>query len=326
MNTQRESDPTKLERKIQEMSLRLAANAYLHTAIKSYVELAGEVSIWNPDRFGLSANVVCSLNRAIEHLLKLRLCKTDWLLLFPLPKKVEEYCLIKEIPMQGNQSPGDRKRERELLSHSISFKEALSRVILTSNVKFDFSCFGEIYALRNSLEHHWDRNEEFLKKVVGNMSGKIIPCLKEFITNILKEDEKYYFFDSNLLEEVDRLDRAFLLGHSLELQHRFEEHKELFARNPELCREKWTCPDKYERLLEEEIKVDCPICGEKFLALWDWEPEYEVEGGEGYVSNAFPDVKCLYCVNCHFYVEGRDIETYCPDGIEIEFERDWDEY
>ena len=87
MDTQKEYNFTKLKREIQERSLRLAAKAYLHTAIKSYVELAGEVSIWNPDRFGLSANVVCSLNRAIEHLLKLRLCKTDWFLLFPLPKR-----------------------------------------------------------------------------------------------------------------------------------------------------------------------------------------------------------------------------------------------
>jgi hypothetical protein len=324
MSTRREHDPVKSKKELQEGNLRQAAKAYLHTAVKSYIELEGEVSVWHPDRFGQSATVVCSLNRALEHLLKLRLSKIDWLLLFPLPKKVEEYCLLREIPIEGNQGPEDRKKERELLSHTIPFKEALSRVKLTSDVEFDYGCFEEIYALRNSLEHHWDRNEEFLKKVVGNMSAKIIPCLKGFITSILKEDEKH-FFDSRLLEEVDRLDRAFLLGHSLKLQRRFEEHKELFSKEPELCRKKFTLPDKYERLLEEETEVDCPICGEHFLALWDWEPEYEVEGGEAYASNAFPDVKCLYCLNCNFYVEGGDIGTYCPDGIRIEFEPEWDE-
>jgi hypothetical protein len=325
MNTPEEHDPGKLKREIQEGNLRQAAKAYLHIAIKFYVELEGKVSIWIPSRFGLSATVVCSLNRAIEHLLKLQLCKTDWLLLFPLPKKVEEYCVIKGVPIKGIQSPGDRKRESELLSHTISFKEALSRVMLTSDAGFDFSCFEEIYALRNSLEHHWDRNEEFLKKIVGNMSAKIIPCLKGFIANILKEDDKS-FFDSSLLAEVDRLGRAFLLGHSLELQRRFEEHKELFSEDPELCRKKWALPGKYERLQEEETDVDCPVCGEHFVALWNWEAEYEVEGGEAHVSNAFPDVKSLFCINCNFYVEGGDIGTYCPDGIKIEYDNDWDEY
>jgi hypothetical protein len=320
MNT----DSLKLEKEIQERTLRQAAKAYLHTAIESYVTLEGEVSVWNPDRFGRSANVVCSLNRAIEHLLKLSLCKTDWLLLFPLPKKVEEYCLMKGITIKGDKDTDQRKRERELLAHTVSFKEALSRVMLTCHVELDFTCFEEVYALRNSLEHHWDRNEEFLKKVVGNMSGKIIPCLKALIREILKEDDRHYF-DNKLLEEVDRLDRAFLLGHTLELQHRFEEHKELFSRDPELCRKKWSLPDRYEKLLEQETEAECPVCGEHFLALYDWEPEYEVEGGEAYVSNAFPDIKSLYCLNCHFYVEGRDVETYHPDRLEVEFERDWDE-
>ena len=53
--------------------LRQAAAAYLLTAIELYLKIEGRVSVWNDLRFGDSANVVCCLNRAIEHLLKLRL-------------------------------------------------------------------------------------------------------------------------------------------------------------------------------------------------------------------------------------------------------------
>lgn len=65
------------------------------------------------------------------------------------------------------------------------------------------------------------------------------------------------------------------------------------------------------------------------LALWDWEVDYDVEGssGEGYISGAFPDPKCLHCVNCHFFVEGGDMDTYLPGDLEIEFEQDYyDDY
>jgi len=318
-------------------NLRQATKAYLHTAIKMYIDLEARVSVRLDDqfgslaidRFGSSATVVCSLNRAIEHLLKLRLFKIDPLLLYPLPRKIEEYCHIREIPLQGDQSLERRLEEREFLTHTISFKEALARVKLTlpPDTSFNFTYFEEVYALRNSLEHHWDRNEEFLQKVIGKMSAKIIPCLQEFITNILEEDA-INFFDRDLLKEVERLDRAIEQGHSLELQRRFEEHLKLFSKDPELCRQKWHFPDRYSELAEVETEVKCPVCGEFFLALWDWEADYDVEGssGEGYISGVFPDPKCLHCPNCHFYVETRDVETYLPDGLKIESETDYDEY
>jgi len=310
-------------------SLRQAAKAYLYTAIKLYLELEARISIWSDEKFGDSANVVCSLNRAVEHLLKLRLLKIDPMFLYPLPKNVEEYCHVKQIRTKNDKDIERRIKEKEMLSHTISFKEALARVdLIQCGTDYDFRCFKEIYALRNSLEHHWDRNEEFLKKVVGKMSSSIIPRLEEFIKDILEEKPEDYF-DKKLLEEVERLDRAIEKGHSLELQRRFEEHLSLYSKNPDACKKKYSYPAKYSGLAEEETEVECPICKHPFLALWNWEADYDVEGssGEGYISGAFPDAKCLYCANCHFFVEGSDVNTYLPDGLEIEFEPDYyDDY
>lgn len=329
MTINQKYDSEKFRKERPARNLRQAAKAYLYTAIKMYVDLEARVSVWMDDRFGSSAIVVCSLNRAIEHLLKLRLLKIDPLLLYPLPKKIEDYCCIREIPLQSDQLQEQRREEREFLAHTISFKEALARVKLTlpSGTSFDFTHFKKVYALRNSLEHHWDRNEGFLQKVVGEMSAKLIPCLREFITNILGENTTD-FFDSDLLKEVETLDRAIEQGHSLELQRRFEEHLKLFSKEPKLCRKKWHFPDRYNGLAEEETEMECPVCGELFLAFWDWEADYDVEdgSGEGYISGGYPDPKCLHCPNCHFYVDGVDVDTYLPGGLEIEFEADYDEY
>ena len=201
-------------KKAPENNLREAAIAYLYIAIKLYIKVEARVSICNRDLFGDSANIVCSLNRAIEHLLKLRLFKIDPLLLYPLPKNIKEYCHIKQIAIKNTEDKESRIKEREMLAHTISFKEALRRVELTqTDTNFDSKCFIKIYSLRNSLEHHWDRNEEFLQVVIGMMSKTVIPCLIEFIETILNEDVNKYF-DKTLMDEVERLDRAIEKGHS----------------------------------------------------------------------------------------------------------------
>lgn len=308
-----------------QQNLRNAAKAYLNTSIELYIKLEGWVSIiWVGGRFGDSANLVCSLNRAIEHLLKLRLLKIDPLLVYPFPKNIKEYCQVKQIGLKGMKKE-NRALEREILSHTISFKEAVERVDTTQRgSSFDFRCFKEIYALRNSLEHHWDRNEEFLQKIVGQMSSRVIPCLKEFIKDVLNESPQDYFKNS-LLEEVERLDRAFERGHSLALQRRFEEHLKLFREDPVACREKSYCPERYSRLEEYETEAECPVCQHQFMALYDWEADYDVEGstGEAFVVGATPDVKCLFCNNCYFFVEGRDVNTYLPEGIKIDLDEDY---
>ncbi len=306
-------------------NLQEAAKAYLHTAIRSYLKIEGQVSIWSDERFGDSANIVCSLNRAIEHLLKLRLLMIDPLLLYPVPKKIEEYCRIKQIKTKDDQETERRIKEREALSHTVSFKEALSRVDLTySQHDYDFKCFQEIYSLRNSLEHHWDRNEEFLQKVVGQMSNVIIPQLTEFIRKILEEDPLQYF-PHFLISEVETLDRAIEQGHSLQQQHRFEKHLRLYKQNPESARQNLHYPENFKGLAEEETEVKCPVCNENMFALWDWEADYDVSDGQGVVSGAFPDAKVLHCPNCNYFVDGRDITTYLPDGLEIEFDPGYDE-
>ncbi len=166
---------------------------------------------------------------------------------------------------------------------TISFQEALTRVELTqTDTDFDFKCFNKIYALRNSLEHHWDRNEEFLQSVIGMMSKTVIPYLNEYIESILHENFTKYI-DETLMEEVKRLDRAIQNGHSLDLQRRFEDHKSIYARNPVSCAKKFSCPEKYKSLAEEETQAECPVCKGQFIALWDWEADYDVEGDYAYI-------------------------------------------
>lgn len=326
MSNIRKFDYEQFHKEAPQRNLRQAAQSYLHTAIQLYIKIEAKVSVWDSERFGDSANIVCSLNRAIEHLLKLRLLKTDPLLLYPLPKKIEEYCHIKQITTKNKKEIERRIKEREILAHTISFKEALSRVDMTHpSQDFNFNCFKKIYSLRNSLEHHWDRNEEFLQSVVGSMSTNIIPCIKKFIVNVLEENPDDYFYKYTI-EEVERLDRALSQGHSLSLQKQLEIHTQLYAQDPKACIEKYHCPPKYTGLAEEDTESECPVCNHQITALWDWEADYDVEGSTGpaYIVGAFPDVKCLFCYNCHFFVEGNDISNYLPDGLEIEYEPDED--
>jgi len=78
-------------------------------------------------------------------------------------------------------------------------------------------------------------------------------------------------------------------GHSLELQRCLEDHLKLFSKDPELCRQKWHYPDRYKGLSEEQTEAKCPVCGEPFIALWEWEADYDVEGGEGMSVLQFSD-------------------------------------
>lgn len=313
----------------QAMALREAAVAYLTTALQTYIEVEGRISLRSSERFGKSAVVVCSLNRAVEHLLKLRLVKVDPLLLYPVPRRIEVYCRICNIPTQDDESLARRPDVRAALARTVAFKEALSRVELTlADVEFDFKHFEQIYALRNSLEHHWDRNDVLLSRVVGRISSKTVPLLSRFIADVLQENPKDYI-DPLLLTEIERLERTIAEEHSVEFQRRLEEHRRLFALNPELCRLRPLYPSKYDALADEDTGAECPVCGHLVRALYDWEADYDVEGstGEGYIVGAYPDPKCLYCPECHFYIQGVDVDTYLPEGLEIEFEEDfYDDY
>ncbi len=294
-------------------SLRSAARLYLDNAIRLYLKIEGKVSIFNQENLGDSANIICSINRSAEHLLKLKLALTDTILLYPLPKKVEEYLRLKSVDAIS-------EKHHVKLGNTIGFKEALERVrLLSGSEKFDFSVFTEINSLRNSIEHHWDHNEKFLQKNIGIMSTKIIPSFRDFIQTVLNEDFSDYNYE-HLLEDMERLDRAIINGHSLTTQRRLEQHRKIYSDNPKSIRGLPEKPNQYVKLDEEEVNVQCPICSENFTALWDFEVDYDENGPVA----AFPDAKCLYCHNCRFYIDGRDIATYLPEELYEYFkDEDW---
>jgi hypothetical protein len=244
--------------------LRLAAIAYIHTALQTYVKLEGKVSLWDLEKFGDSANVVCALHRGVEQLLKLRLAKLDLLLLYPLPKKPEDYYRMRGVAMRGDTEPAKTQEEAISSSHSIPFSEALERVYATTDSTCDFKCFTRLSALRNSLEHHWDKNEGILQRVIGEVSTTMLPAIKEFISTVLGEKPEEYF-DKELLARVEQLDRAMAHGRSLEAQSRLEAHKKLYAENPEKSRA-LPRPKELSSLTERELPdVACPVCG---VPLW----------------------------------------------------------
>ena len=297
-----------------EENLRQASIAYIHTALQTYVKLEGKVSLWELEKFGNSANLVCALHRGVEHLLKLRLAKLDLLLLYPLPKKPEDYYRMRGIAVRGDTETAKTRGEAIASSHSVPFSEALERVYATTDSSCDFKCFGRLSALRNSLEHHWDRNEGMLEKVIGEVSTTVLPAIKEFISTVLGEDPKDYF-DKELLAQVEQLDRALANGRSLVAQKKLEAHAKLYAENPEKCRA-LPEPKELPSLTERELpEIACPVCGVPLWAYWDWEADYDVEGSSGpaYITGVYPDVKYLFCHNCHLTIEGSDVNQYVPE-------------
>jgi len=197
----------------REENLRQASIAYFHTALQTYVKLEGKVSLRDLEKFGDSANVVCALHRGVEHLLKLRRAKLDLLLLYPLPKKPEDYYRMRGIAMRGDTETAKNREEAIASNHSVPFSEALERVYATTDSSCDFKCFARLSALRNSLEHHWDRNEGMLEKVIGEVSTTVLPAIKEFISTILGEDPKDYFDrEPGEVSNITEAERTFVLN------------------------------------------------------------------------------------------------------------------
>jgi hypothetical protein len=297
----------------REENLRQASIAYIHTALQTYVKLEGKISLWDIERFGDSANVVCALHRGVEHLLKLRLAKLDLLLLYPLPKKPEDYYRMGGIAMRGDTETAKTREEAIASSHSVPFSEALDRVYDTTDSSCDFKCFRRLNALRNSLEHHRDRNEGMLEKVVGEVSTNVLPAIKEFIATVLSEDPADYV-ERELLDQVEQLDRALANGRSLAAQKKLETHAALYASDPEKC-QALPKPKELSALTERELPdVPCPVCKVPLWAYWEWEADYDVEGSSGpaYIAGAYPDVKYVFCENCHLTVKGQDVNEYIP--------------
>jgi hypothetical protein len=221
---------------------------------------------------------------------------------------------MRGIAMRGDTETGRTREEAIASSHSVPFSEALERVHATTDSSCDFKCFSRLSALRNSLEHHWDRNEGMLEKVIGEVSTNVLPAIKEFISTVLSEDPDDYF-DKELLAQVEQLDRALANGRSLAAQKKLEAHAALYADDPEKCRAV-PKPKELSSLTERELReIPCPVCRVPLWAYWDWEADYDVEGSSGpaYVAGVYPDVRYVFCENCHFTVTGRDVNEYIPD-------------
>jgi len=317
--------------------------ASLYVAFSLYVKHEAKISFWDDENFGDTINIICSLNRAIEHLLKLKLLKTDIKKLYKTPNNLIEYCIINKIPYpkelksfytdntKKNLDENRSQHEKIFFSKTVGFLESKKRVeeIIPKKV-YNFKNFIVIHNLRNYLEHNWSgKEEEFLKKIIDVMVYEAIPTIKDYIINVLEEDHKYYF-DEELLKQMEELNEALRNKHSIALHRRFLEIKKIFKEDPEQCCEKYSYPTIYNKLFEIEISAKCPICNGLFFALFDLEADWDYSGGESYVAGVYPEVKCLHCKKCCFYVEGIDIETYFPDSSEIDlgeyFKEDYEEY
>lgn len=328
---------------LTEIHYRKALKAYLYVALSLYVKHEAKISFWNDENFGDTANIICSLNRAIEHLLKLKLIKTDSRLLYKSPQDFIEYCIVNKIPfsselknfyLECKKKDLEQKRlqlETYYFLKTVDFGESMKRVeeIIGTNV-FDFKHFIDIHNLRNYLEHNWSgKEEEFLRRIIEVMAYEAIPTIKEYITKVLGEDYKY-FFDERLLEQMEELNEALRNNHSIALNKRYKAIKKLFKENPERCCEEYSYPMEYRNLFEIEISSKCPICKNKFLALFNLEADYDYADGESYIAGVYPKIRCLHCNKCCFYIEGIDIKTYFPDSSEIDldeyFKEDYEEY
>jgi hypothetical protein len=159
----------------------------------------------------------------MEHLLKLALFRKDYISLFALPKKYQRYAEMRAFIKSAFPEMSFEQ------SGTVEFLEAIERVeILYGAGSFDSVSFREINTLRNSIEHCWDNNLEYLEKNVSVMSSKILPAFNNFIAKILNEDP-IGFLDSFLRKDLLKLDEAIVSGHSLEFQKRLSKHKELYA-------------------------------------------------------------------------------------------------
>lgn len=78
-------------------NLKSSGIIYINSSLKSYISIEGKVNNYSSENLGESANTICSVCRSIEHIMKLKLVKTDPILLYQLPKNIKDYLKIKSI-------------------------------------------------------------------------------------------------------------------------------------------------------------------------------------------------------------------------------------
>jgi len=300
---------------------RKAAQAYVASAVKLYLDTEAHVTPDNRESLGDAANVVCSIARAMEHLLKLRLLRLDPALLYPMPMSLETYAVVKGLPYSAS-----KKRPELNTLTTIGFSEALRRVRATMDMDHkSLRAFARVRRLRDMLEHHWDSNLDYLGGIVGEMSSEIIPALQAFVSDVLNEKPSLYL-DAQALAKVETLDRALAEKHSLVLQQRIETQKAEWQSNPRACARRHHIPEEYLSGEVLQLKASCPVCGSILHLYWDIEADFDYEAdSDTPVGSAMPVPKCVWCSTCHFYADGKDMGSYLPDDLEYpENESSWE--
>lgn len=313
-----ESELTQEQLAPESDSMREATKAYITAAIKLYVSTEYRVMNGGTRTLGDKANVVCSVARAMEHLLKLRLCAVDPVLMYDVPKSFEEYCVARHVPILLPKD-GDQYWSRR---RTIGFSEAIERVRMTLNgAAYDFKEFKRVRLLRDELEHRWSDNNGYLDDVVGGMSSRIIPCLSQFISSILKEGPDEYI-NQRLLARVDQLDSALNAKRLATCQSRLEKTRADYAADKDRCRRQHALPISEERWERFETQAICPVCGEHLSVWYEMIPEWEGEMGsdgeyDSYSVGVYPETYVAFCDQCHFFAEGQDAATYVGEDVDI---------
>jgi len=313
-----ESELTQEQSAPERDSMKEATKAYITAAIRLYVSTEYRAMNGGTRTLGDKANVVCSVARAMEHLLKLRLCDVDPVLMYDVPKSFEAYCVARHLPISLPKD-GDQYWNRR---RTIGFPEAIERVRMTLNgAAYDFKEFKRVRLLRDELEHRWSDNNGYLDDVVGGMSSRIIPCLSQFISSILKEEPDEYI-DQRLLVRVDHLDSTLNAKRLATCQSRLEKIGADYAADKDRCRRQHALPISEEKWERFETQALCPVCGEHLSVWYEMMPEWEGEMGpdgeyDSYFVGVYPETHVAFCDQCHFFAEGQDAATYVGEDVDI---------
>ena len=295
---------------------RESSRAYVASAARLYLDIEAKVMPGSSESLGDAANIVCSIARAMEHLLKLRLLRVDPVLLYPMPISLETYAAVKCLPYHTDKALQDIGT-----ISTVGFSEALRRVEATTTAdRKQLQAFRRVRSLRDTLEHHWDSNADYLTGIVGEMSTQILPSLQAFISGILEEDPGVYL-EPGMLEDVARLDRALVENHSLTLQRRLDAMNRDWQTSHSECTRLHTIPAQYRTCDVVSIDTECPICGQTMWVRWameDAEADEVVPDGTraSFTVYEVPEPECVFCSQCGFYADGRDMTGYLPAGID----------
>jgi len=116
-----------------ERAFAATALASIDSALRSYIAIEGDLPLAFPSAFmterqGHAINVICSLHRAVEHFLKLRVYQIDPVLIYPLPKSAQDYLILQRQEYPNLSKQEVVQRYKKLTASTIRFDEALRLV------------------------------------------------------------------------------------------------------------------------------------------------------------------------------------------------------